>query len=362
MATAKKTKIAKAASKPVKKTTAKPAAKSPTKKPVAKKTVTKKVAVKPVAKKIVVKAAPKKTSVKAVVKKPAAKSVVVKKTVAKAPTPKPIAKKTSVKSAVKKPMAKPAVVKKTAAKIPAVKPVAKKISTNKTAAKPAAPVAKPALKIVTSSAKAAPVKAASVKSLPVVNRILPKMSRVNTEVYDDTGVNIEPRKKPVLPAAFLKKQKIRLIELRNSYLSTVEGVTRDSLGPDENGAAASAFGMHQADAGSDAYDRDFALSILAKEQDAIYEINEALKRIELSTYGLCEMSGKLILEERLEALPFTRFTVECQQRIETEQRGGNRWSRPSRSLFGLDDSDGDSDDENEEEETNSNETLDFSAE
>jgi RNA polymerase-binding transcription factor DksA len=52
--------------------------------------------------------------------------------------------------------------------------------------------------------------------------------------------------------------------------------------------------MHQADAGSDAYDRDFALSLLSQEQDALYEIDEALKRIELGTYGKCEMSGKPI--------------------------------------------------------------------
>ena len=50
--------------------------------------------------------------------------------------------------------------------------------------------------------------------------------------------------------------------------------------------------MHQADAGSDAYDRDFALSLLSQEQDALYEIDQALKRIELGTYGVCEMSGK----------------------------------------------------------------------
>jgi RNA polymerase-binding transcription factor DksA len=125
--------------------------------------------------------------------------------------------------------------------------------------------------------------------------------------------------------------------------------------------------MHQADAGSDAYDRDFALSLLAKEQDAIYEINEALKRIDSGTYGICEMSGDKISEERLEALPFTRFTVVCQERIEREQRGG-RWNRPVRSLFGLDESAEDADDDKDEDDTvpqantNSNESLDFSKE
>lgn len=175
-----------------------------------------------------------------------------------------------------------------------------------------------------------------------------------------------PPKKSVVSAAFLKRMRQRLVELRDAYLNSAEGVTAESLRGGEGGDS-SAFGMHQADAGSDAYDRDFALSLLAKEQDAIYEINEALKRIDAGMYGICEMSGDTISEERLEALPFTRFTVVCQERLEREQRSG-RWNRPVRSLFGLDESGDDADDDRDEEESsttsnsNSNESLDFSKE
>ncbi len=190
--------------------------------------------------------------------------------------------------------------------------------------------------------------------------------RRNKDVADE-GITLESApKKPVMPAAFLKKQRARLIELRDAYMNAAEGVANDSLR--NNQGNESAFGMHQADAGSDAYDRDFALSLLAKEQDAIYEINEALKRIDAGTYGICEMSGDLISEERLEALPFTRFTVACQERIEREQRGG-RWNRPVRSLFGLDESAEDADDDKDDDDTtttqssnNNNESLDFSKE
>ena len=55
-----------------------------------------------------------------------------------------------------------------------------------------------------------------------------------------------------------------------------------------------AFSLHMADAGTDSFDRDFALSRLSSEQDAVYEIDEALKRIERGTYGVCEVSGKPI--------------------------------------------------------------------
>jgi RNA polymerase-binding transcription factor DksA len=96
------------------------------------------------------------------------------------------------------------------------------------------------------------------------------------------------------------------------------------------GSEASGSGMHQGDAGSDAYDRDFALSVLAKEQDALYEIEQALRRIDRGVYGVCEMSGKNIPQARLEAIPFARLTVECQAQWEKEY--GNRRFRPSNEV------------------------------
>lgn len=148
---------------------------------------------------------------------------------------------------------------------------------------------------------------------------------------------------------FLKKQKERLLHLRDGMLDSMSGVARDNLRSRAEGSEASAFGMHQADAGSDAYDRDFALSLLSQEQDALYEIDEALKRVELGTYGVCEMSQKPIPHARLEAIPFARFTVECQSQLE-KQRKLTRTRQPVTSLFGLTDDEGGSS-EGEEEET-----------
>ena len=117
-------------------------------------------------------------------------------------------------------------------------------------------------------------------------------------------------------------------------LDSMNGVAQDNLRARAESNEASAFGMHQADAGSDAYDRDFALNLLSQEQDALYEIDEALKRIELGTYGICEMSGKQINKERLEAIPFARLTVECQSQIERQNKA-QRVRQSVTSLFGL---------------------------
>lgn len=141
------------------------------------------------------------------------------------------------------------------------------------------------------------------------------------------------------PNSFLNRQRGRLLQLKDGLLDSMTGVGRDSLRAGREAHEASAFGMHQADAGSDAYDRDFALNLLSQEQDALYEIDEALKRIEVGTYGVCEMSGKAIPRARLEAIPFARFTVDCQSQFE-RQRRLQRSKQPVTSLFGLTDEEG----------------------
>lgn len=145
---------------------------------------------------------------------------------------------------------------------------------------------------------------------------------------------------------FTRAQKDKLLQLRDAMVDSMAGVAKDNLRSRAEGSEASAFGMHQADAGSDAYDRDFALSLLSQEQDALYEIDQALKRVELGTYGVCEMSGKAITKARLEAIPFARFTVECQSQLE-KQNKASRVRQSVTSLFGLTDEEKS---ENEEEE------------
>jgi len=130
--------------------------------------------------------------------------------------------------------------------------------------------------------------------------------------------------------AFIQKQRQRLLNLRDELVDSMSGMTRDTIRNAPEGSEASGSGQHQGDAGSDAYDRDFALSVLAKEQDALYEIEQALRRIQTGCYGICEMSQKKILQARLEAIPFARLTVECQAQWEREF--GKRRFRPSNEV------------------------------
>jgi len=79
-----------------------------------------------------------------------------------------------------------------------------------------------------------------------------------------------------------------------------------------------AFSLHMADAGTDSFDRDLALSRISSEQDAVYEIDEALMRIRRGTYGVCELTGKPIELQRLEAIPWTRFSAAAEKQLERE--------------------------------------------
>jgi DnaK suppressor protein len=103
-----------------------------------------------------------------------------------------------------------------------------------------------------------------------------------------------------------------LLDLRDRLLSQMSGLAKEST------EEINSYSLHMADSGTDNFDRDFALSLLSSDQDAIYEIEEALKRIEKGTYGICELTGKSIPRARLDAIPWTRFTVEAQMQLEKE--------------------------------------------
>src|SRR3979409_1052462 len=104
----------------------------------------------------------------------------------------------------------------------------------------------------------------------------------------------------------------RLIELRDQLIRQMSGLAKESA------QEMAGYSLHMADSGTDNFDRDFALSLLSSDQDAMYEIEEALKRIEKNTYGICELTGKQIPRARLEAIPWTRFTVEAQAQLERD--------------------------------------------
>lgn len=156
------------------------------------------------------------------------------------------------------------------------------------------------------------------------------------------------RRKSARLDSFAALQKEKLLHLRDAALDSITGNARQNCISVGEETGAPAVGKDAADAGNDAYDRDLALALLSQERDALYEIDEALKRIDEGAYGICEMSGKRIPRARLEAIPFARFTVECQAQIEQAHKSP-RVRQMATPLF----IEADANDEAEEEEEDS---------
>lgn len=131
-----------------------------------------------------------------------------------------------------------------------------------------------------------------------------------------------------VPEKFRRYYKM-LTELRAHVMEKLGEHTEDTLmksSKDDSGDL-SGYGQHMADAGTDTFDRDFALSLVSSEQEALAEIEAAIKRIHDGTYGICESTQKPISKERLLAVPFTRYSTEAQKDVErhshrSQQRGG----------------------------------------
>src|SRR6478672_11028061 len=118
-------------------------------------------------------------------------------------------------------------------------------------------------------------------------------------------------KRPQIEPKWLRQHR-NLIELRNQLLAQAGKLAKEAT------EGTPTYSMHMADAGTDSFDRDFALSMLSSDQDALYEIEEAIKRIENGSYGVCEVTGKPIPKARLEAIPWTRFSAEAQRQLERD--------------------------------------------
>lgn len=135
-----------------------------------------------------------------------------------------------------------------------------------------------------------------------------------------------------------------LLDLRDQLLRQMNGLAKESA------QEMPGYSLHMADSGTDNFDRDFALSLLSSDQDAVYEIEEALKRIEKKTYGVCELTGKTIPRARLEAIPWTRFTVEAQAQLEREGALKSRRLGALGSIDSVGTTETESDDEDQPEE------------
>jgi DnaK suppressor protein len=85
--------------------------------------------------------------------------------------------------------------------------------------------------------------------------------------------------------------------------------------------------IHMADIGSDAFEQEFTLSLMATEEETLDLVEQALARIRDRTYGVCEECGGVIAKKRLEAIPFAPRCIRCAEKLESGPSGRPRQPR-----------------------------------
>ena len=123
-------------------------------------------------------------------------------------------------------------------------------------------------------------------------------------------------------AAELKAYKKILLELRAELTNEVKKITTENLNKSTKDSSGdlSGYSLHMADQASDNFEREFSLDLAHNEQEILYRIDAALKRIEEKTYGECMTCQKPITKQRLKAVSYAELCIGCQQAQEKNSR------------------------------------------
>ncbi len=134
---------------------------------------------------------------------------------------------------------------------------------------------------------------------------------------------------------FLKKMRTTLTGQKQQILMQLDEEIREGKESELDA------GMDTYDLASEEREREIHLILSDRDRDKLQAIENALERIEEGEYGICEDCEEEIAQARLEALPFTRLCVACQEEREKEARfqrrvdEGGRFGRSN--LVDLDD-------------------------
>src|SRR6202035_2536783 len=110
----------------------------------------------------------------------------------------------------------------------------------------------------------------------------------------------------------IAKFKKRLEDMKRQLTHSLKGSTAEVKTPDE----ATGYSQHQADQGTDDFDRTISLEVTSKEYGILRQIERALEKIDENSYGICDVTGEDIPLARLEAVPYATMTVKAQEKFE----------------------------------------------
>ncbi|MCX5697794.1 MAG: TraR/DksA family transcriptional regulator [Candidatus Omnitrophica bacterium] len=109
-----------------------------------------------------------------------------------------------------------------------------------------------------------------------------------------------------------------ILKRKDEIVDDINHISEDTLKKSQKEASGdiSGYSYHMADVATDTYDREFSLGIASNERQFLYEVNDALKKIEEGTFGTCEDCKRLITKTRLKVVPYARLCVKCQEKRE----------------------------------------------
>jgi DnaK suppressor protein len=115
-----------------------------------------------------------------------------------------------------------------------------------------------------------------------------------------------------LKKADIAKFKKRLEDMKRQMMQLVRGAAEEVKSSEES----KGYSQHQADEGTDDFNRTISLEVTNKEFTILKQIDRALEKIEDGTYGQCDITGDEIPLPRLEAIPYATMTVKAQEKFE----------------------------------------------
>lgn len=127
-------------------------------------------------------------------------------------------------------------------------------------------------------------------------------------------------------ASVMKNEELELFRqtlqsLRARLRGDLDQMTDEALKrnqPDSSGNLSNV-PLHMADVGTENYDQEFTLGLIENEQETLEQIQDALTRIEAGTFGRCQECSAPIAKPRLQALPYTRYCIECARKLESRE-------------------------------------------
>ena len=119
----------------------------------------------------------------------------------------------------------------------------------------------------------------------------------------------------------IKQFRQLLITERVKLADEIKSIAHDvSTSPRDASGDLSAYTVHMADMAADTYERELSMNIVSTEQELLYQIDDALKRLDDGSFGLCQQCNQPITMSRLKAVPYASLCISCQRSKEQKNK------------------------------------------